>query len=273
MLAGLGHHMTLGRLAGQQPWHRPPGIGPLSWTEKGPDPGCKDRLATQCHQRAHPVTLPCTHSLWSEAGTALDVRAWMRLLAPQGRAGTGPPARSERVCNGNDRRLPVRCYRENNLQASQVPGHICGCDAGTWKPRQPEPGAGTGGPTVHFSLGASEGRAWVDPVGSMLAVLDLHSSSKEWGPLPHSGSGSGVPSEPRQHCRPEVPWILALRCPQPNAADGSPVLCKLRAELLEVNGTVTAGDWPFMAHTSSPTCSGCGHHMSCPDPDNRCPGR
>lgn len=58
VLAGLGHHMTLGRLAGQQPWHRPPGIGPLSWVEKGPDPGYRDRLVTQCHQRAHPSNTP-----------------------------------------------------------------------------------------------------------------------------------------------------------------------------------------------------------------------
>lgn len=160
--------------------HLEPGHPAAELDGEGSRCGCRDRLATHCHQSS-----PRPHSLWSAAGAALGVRAWMRLLAPQGRPGS--PA--GRGCVIETTRLPTRRDWENHVHGKSrvTSAAVTPAPARAWS-------RDWGSEHTRFPLGASGGGALGGPQGLHVTALDLHSPSTEWGALCHALGQGSMPS-------------------------------------------------------------------------------
>lgn len=174
---------TLGGLAGQQPWHRPPGTGRLAAEldgERGPDPGCRDRMATRCRQS-------------SPRHAALHTVA---LFGGRSSPGVSGPAWGLLPGDGNDHRLPTRVTGRTTLTASPVTSAVVTPAPGGPTSQSLEQGLGVGMCISHSEQ--VEAEPWVDPVGSTCCPGPAFLLPGLGGPLPRSGQGQGCPAEPRQ---------------------------------------------------------------------------
>lgn len=163
-----GHHMgTLGGLAGQQPWHRPPGA---RTEERGPD-----REQGQAGRPVPPELTPAS---------APHTRSGRRQEQPWvSGPGCGCWHRRAGQAQGllpgewvmETTRLPTRRDRENHVRGKSrvTSAAVTPTPARAWS-------RDWGSDRARFPLGASGGGALGGP---HVTVLDLHSPSKEWGAL------------------------------------------------------------------------------------------